>query len=391
MSVHAGKRVLNAIEVSKPRARRFGMAMLAGFLLAAVPLIAAAQQDAGRAPRAGPAGASLERSPWTTAEQAEMAARISYARAIVERLRPEAESNSFSRGWDMALSSRLYNRPAGDLAKMASLETYADVGKALATGARNGRATQKDHGYGTNNLVFHAIAPCRLVDTRLAVGTLPANTTRIVGMSDSSTQGGAADCSTAIRGADPAIGDNSAWGALALNVTVANTAAGPAFLRLRPVGAQATSAFLNWTAANSQVANAGIVQLADVGVEGQFEMFASSSTDVIIDVFGAFGRTRQMTCSNVYNTVDSSVNPDDFISLDDADVAACPAGSVDVGYVWDYTGGDGGLAPWQNCSVRSDGSCGLGFTHVRPSALIPGTTITFRAGRKCCSIPDVTQ
>ena len=285
-----------------------GLSIVAVGMLAAG--IAVAQtQDQTRSAIAPIEASSEKATTFSAGEMAEIGARMQYGRAIIARLRPEAVSNYFTPDWDVALTARIYNVPSADLAKMTSLATYAEISAAVNGARRTSKTTLKDHGFGTNNLVFHSITPCRLLDTRVAIGMLPASTTRVVDTT-SSTLGGAAGCATALGNADPVIGNNSAWGAIAANVTVANTGAGPAFLRLRPAGSANTSAFLNWTAANSQVANAGIIALADVGFDGQFEMFASSATDVIIDVLGAFGKTRQMTCSNVYNAADSAVDPD---------------------------------------------------------------------------------
>ena len=325
---------------------------------------------------------------FTNEELAEINSRMQMARGIVDQLRPQAVVDRYSPGWDLSLMGRLLNQSSTDLAEIKSVRTMDDVNAALGTGRAN-RAVQKTHGFATNNLVFHTISPCRLLDTRNAIGILPANTTRSMNMNNSDTSGGTTGCSTTIENADPVIGTNTGWGALALNATVANTAAGPAFLRLRPAGSTNASAWLNWIPANAQVANAGILALDGTG---NFEMFASSTTDVIIDVFGAFGKTRQLSCSEVVNPTNWTVAPDNFVQLLDSDIIACPAGTVHVGYVWNFVSGSGGLAPWQNGQTgTTGGGFVLGFTHVRPTAASAGSTITFTPGRTCCRIPDVSQ
>jgi len=378
-----------------PAGRRssYAVALTVGLLFSGTAFSQVDQAQTAGGITAAPSAAAQKVSNrgFSEADYAEIDARMKRATAIVERLRAEANSNFFSAGWENALLTRLYKLSAADLAQMTEARTYADVMASITALTRAAKTNAKSHGFGTNNLVFHAISACRLLDTRNAVGTLPANTTRLVNMSNSSTQGGAAGCSTTIRDADPVIGDNSAWGALALNATVFSNGAGPAFLRLRPAGSTNTTAYLNWVAAGSQVANAGIVPL---DTSGQFEMFATSFTEVTIDVFGAFGKTRQLTCLEVFNAAPSTVNPNSFAFVGDANIDACPAGYVDTGYIWHYAGGSGGLGPWTNSRTVAPGSssnAGLGWTHVAPTSSNDGSAITVYPGRRCCSIPDVTQ
>src|SRR5207253_5892332 len=81
--------------------------------------------------------------------------------------------------------------------------------------------------------------------------------------------------------------------AVLVNITVANTGAGPAFLVAWPYNqVRPNAATLNWTAANTQVANAVIVPLCTGTCADDFSFYVSSGTDVIADVAGYFARPK---------------------------------------------------------------------------------------------------
>lgn len=115
--------------------------------------------------------------------------------------------------------------------------------------------------------------------------------------------------------------------------------------------------------------------------------FFGSSTQFIVDVFGLFAApvATAMSCTEVHNTTLSSVAPETFLWIPDASIVACPAGYADVGYVWDYETGIGGLGAWNTSSLGT--TPGLGVTHTGLTSANPGTTITFYPGGKRCRIP----
>jgi hypothetical protein len=74
-----------------------------------------------------------------------------------------------------------------------------------------------------------------------------------------------------------------------VNVTVANTAPGPAFLAVWGYGqTQPTASALNWNTGGQQVANAVVVPVCAGTCDNDLTMIASSATDVIVDVMGYF-------------------------------------------------------------------------------------------------------
>jgi hypothetical protein len=71
---------------------------------------------------------------------------------------------------------------------------------------------------------------------------------------------------------------------------VFNTGAGPAFIAAWPFGQpNPGTATLNWTSAGAQVANGAVLPLCKcAGCTADFQVFASSSTDMVADVVGYF-------------------------------------------------------------------------------------------------------
>ena len=93
-------------------------------------------------------------------------------------------------------------------------------------------------------------------------------------------QGGSAtNCGIAVKPA-----------AVLVNLTVAGTQSGPAFLTAWPFNqAKPLAASLNWVAAGTQVANAIILPLCTGGgCTSDWSLFASSGTELIVDVMGYF-------------------------------------------------------------------------------------------------------
>src|SRR4029453_11535214 len=127
------------------------------------------------------------------------------------------------------------------------------------------------------------VVPCRIVDSRLAGGALGPGATRNW-LADNPTsnfvaQGGSSsDCGIPVKPA-----------AVQVNITVANTAGGMAYLLAWPYNqVQPNASTLNWTAANSIIANAVIVPLCTGACAYDFSVFVTSSADVIVDVLGYF-------------------------------------------------------------------------------------------------------
>jgi hypothetical protein len=165
-----------------------------------------------------------------------------------------------------------------------SLDGLRNVISSSLVGAGPARpAMQKALGDAADDLTYTPITPCRVVDTRGSPGgALAAGQTRSwLGANPGGNflgQGGASsDCGIPVKPA-----------AILANLTVFNTAGGPAFLVAWPSNqARPAAAALNWTTAAAQVANAVILPLCTFCGQ-DFSTYATSQTDMAVDVMGYF-------------------------------------------------------------------------------------------------------
>ncbi|MCK7496434.1 MAG: hypothetical protein MZW92_40140 [Comamonadaceae bacterium] len=165
----------------------------------------------------------------------------------------------------------------------ALLNVFVEAG-ALSDGRAGAKPQQKVAGSGPE-LVYTPITPCRILDSRFGVGGsfAPGATQAFKatnpGGTFSSQGGSASNCNIPVKAR-----------AVTLNFTVFNTGAGPAFIAAWPFGQpNPGTATLNWTSAGAQVANSAIVPLCTGGgCTSDFNVFASSSTDMVADVVGYF-------------------------------------------------------------------------------------------------------
>jgi len=134
-------------------------------------------------------------------------------------------------------------------------------------------------------LAYTPITPCRIVDSRTAVGGTPAaGATRNwlasnPGGSFTAQGGSATNCGIPIKPT-----------ALAVNITIFQNGAGPAFLVAWPFNQpKPTSATLNWVTPGTQLANSAIVPLCTgAGCTSDFSVFFSQATNVVVDAVGYF-------------------------------------------------------------------------------------------------------
>jgi hypothetical protein len=135
----------------------------------------------------------------------------------------------------------------------------------------------------TSDLVFTPVTPCRIVDTRNAVGPFTGGQTRLFDI-----DGLTAAATTYVQQGGVATSCNLPFGTLtaaALNVTVTNTAAA-GYLTAWGKGTQPNASVLNWFAGET-IANTTIVPVVP-GQGTDFSIYASTGTDVVIDVVGYF-------------------------------------------------------------------------------------------------------
>ncbi len=165
----------------------------------------------------------------------------------------------------------------------ALLNVFVEAG-ALSDGKASAKPQQKVAGSGPE-LVYTPITPCRILDSRFGVGgSFAAGATQSFKATNPagtfSSQGGSpTNCGIPVKAA-----------AVTLNFTVFNTGAGPAFIAAWPFNQpNPGTATLNWTSAGAQVANGAVLPLCKgAGCTSDFNVFASSNTDMVADVVGYF-------------------------------------------------------------------------------------------------------
>jgi hypothetical protein len=165
----------------------------------------------------------------------------------------------------------------------ALVGTLVDAG-ALADGKASAGPQQKLAGSGPE-LVYTPITPCRILDTRFSSGgPFAAGATQSFKATNPggtfSAQGGSpTNCGIPVKAQS-----------VTVNFTVFNTGAGPAFITAWPFAQpNPGTATLNWTGVGAQVANGAILPVCTgAGCTSDFNVFASSSTDLVADVVGYF-------------------------------------------------------------------------------------------------------
>jgi hypothetical protein len=219
---------------------------------------------------------------------------------------------------DRLLAASLAPNLDGLLAVMKSAESPSTIVLAKPVGKALG-----DVGA---DVVYTPVTPCRIVDTRSgAGGTLLANDTRNwlaanPGGTFVAQGGSASNCGIPVKPA-----------AVLVNLTVANTQVGPAFLTAWPFNqAKPLAASLNWVSAGTQVANAIILPLCTGGgCTSDWSLFASSGTELIVDVMGYFAApvATAVDCVSVASAATAvAVSADTLVPL-----PACAAGYTRTG------------------------------------------------------------
>jgi hypothetical protein len=216
------------------------------------------------------------------AQLAEANARLELAKVLVARVESDAIANRLSEGWKGDAMRALLPLQSGQLKALAadrSSITYAGLVRSAKKAATlPATAETKLLGDNTQDLVFYPITPCRNVDTRNAGGPIAAGTFRDFNADSAGSQGGTPGCFVV-----PLV-DASAW---ALNITVINMNT-TGFVAVRSVGSSALTSLVNYTGPGQQVNNFVIVNNSRASAVNEYEVYAASTVDVIVDLFGYF-------------------------------------------------------------------------------------------------------
>lgn len=323
--------------------------------------------------------------PATAGSQMSKAERLYLTRMIAYRWGPYVQKvrKIDATAWARSMGASFALSDPGNLRRAAGMQTYEGMVHALL-----GRATTDDKIIDTlaksssvatlaalaspgTSLVYNAVSPCRIVDTRETHTRFAAKSSQSFETSrpggDFISQGGAAtDCGIP---ADPA--------AIAVNVAVVQ-ASGGGFITMWPFGETMPLAATVNNVPGSDINNLAVAKLT-VGDVSDFSVYSFAAADIVIDVVGYYsaGAAAGLDCVTA-NGTQSQVNAGSTYST----TATCPAG-------YTVTGG-GARVP--------GGSAHLSMSESYPSTATTwyisghnasGSQEVVQARAQCCRVPGL--
>lgn len=181
-----------------------------------------------------------------------------FARAPLPALRKAAEARSFAAMNDALLAA---SAPAAALAPTASTKALGDPDR---------------------DLVYVPVTPCRILDTRIVGGPIPANSFRDFDLTDVvrfAPQGGdTSNCN---------VGDKGSFAAAALNITVVNPNVAGYITAFPYLASQPTAATINYVAGDIRNGLA-IVRLDQTSAAYEFSVYSFAQTHLVADIVGYF-------------------------------------------------------------------------------------------------------
>lgn len=217
------------------------------------------------------------------------------------------------------------------------------------------------------DLVFTPLTPCRIVDTRVAGGTIPAGTARgfkAWGASFAAQGGSATDCG---------IPQNTNVAALALNVVAAYPAADGWIAAYPYGGSLPNSSTLNYLA-GAVVANGATVKVSQASLAFDWNLHTVATTHFLADVLGYYSRPKGANLS--------CTNPPETILL----VAAGTVGRLPIP-ACAATGSYstiGGYCTTNGTDMATYGGSSTGECAMKNLGTV---SATITAGRRCCGVP----
>jgi hypothetical protein len=267
-----------------------------------------------------------------------------------------------------ALQRDTFEGAQAELLGYGSRMSDADVINALAKQTVTGKQVSMKLGDTARDLVFTPLAPCRIVDTRVAGGSITANTSRdfvaIAQSGNFTAQGGSStDCGTAAAGAS----------AVALNVTaILPLTAG--YATVYPYGTTAPVASSINYGSGAVVSNFVTSKIPNPVATKDFSLYTYATSDFVVDIVGYYAppQATALECvwTNGFNATTIASNGGTAVVI----APTCPTG---------YT------ATFNSCSSDSfqDVSLtlvGLDGCAARNDGAVP-RSVTSRS--TCCRIP----
>ncbi len=252
-------------------------------------------------------------------------------------------------------------RVVNQLARQAMAGSAKEPGKAL--------------GSTTGDLVFTAVTPCRIADTRVAGGRINNNSSRAflgvavsAGTNFTSQGGSATDCGVAAVGAS----------AIVVNVT-AVTPSGAGFATVYRSGdTRPLAASVNYTA-GAIVNNTVVVGIPNPLAITDFVIYTFAQSDFVVDIVGYYSppQATQLQCvDTAISTFNVAANTSTFINN-----PACPAG-YDAVTPYCYTNAATVYSKGSGYNSNTNGLatfCAWSNTSASPQQVFGGNV--------CCRIP----
>jgi hypothetical protein len=217
-----------------------------------------------------------------------------FARAPLPMLRRAAEADSFA-----AMNDALLAAPS----------PTATLASAPAPGTKALGDPDKD-------LVYVPVTPCRILDTRIVGGPIPANSFRDFDLTDVvrfAPQGGdTSNCN---------VGDKGSFAAAALNITVVSPNVAGYITAFPYLASQPTAATLNYVAGDIRNGLA-IVRLDQTAATYEFSVYSFAQTHLVADIVGYF-REPEATALECVTVSTPEISAVRSIVLDSP---ACPMG-----------------------------------------------------------------
>ncbi len=215
------------------------------------------------------------------ASASEAADRAELTRALIGKWSAHVEDAypMGAKAWSVEMAPAFAEASMEELRAAASAKNFDDMNSLLLGTGGSGTNAIGDL---STDLVFVPVSPCRLFDTRLAGGSIPANTVRafdVTAVGDFAFQGGASgNCGVGLVGS---------FAAAVINFTVVNPSAA-GFITAYPVDTtQPNAATLNY-AAGSVVGNSAIVKLDQGAAANELNVYTFANTHLVGDIVGYF-------------------------------------------------------------------------------------------------------
>lgn len=265
-----------------------------------------------------------------------------FARAPLPALRKAAEARSFAAMNDALLAA---SAPAAALAPTAGAKALGDPDR---------------------DLVYVPVTPCRILDTRIVGGPIPANSFRDFDLTDVvrfAPQGGdTSNCN---------VGDKGSFAAAALNITVVNPNVAGYITAFPYLASQPTAATINYVAGDIRNGLA-IVRLDQTSAAYEFSVYSFAQTHLVADIVGYF-REPEATALECVTVSSAQLIGRSPLTIDSP---VCPAGFTVISGSCDSN-----MSIYQSITGQNSHKCSAWY----PGASASNFYVISHA--RCCRLP----